>query len=110
MPSHPPAVRRILFLQVLGADIAQLHLGAVGQAAVDQGLVQALVRFGEVDIFAGDGDGYPVFGIFDVVNQILPGLDVRFAGPDVEELENLDPGLLYRVGAAVRKGNGGRCR
>ena len=29
------------------------------------------------------------FGILDVVDQILPGLDVRLAGPDVEELEDL---------------------
>ena len=55
---------------------------------MDQGLVQALVGFGEIDVFTGYGNGHPVLGILDVVDQIFPGFDIGLTGPDVEEFEN----------------------
>ena len=43
-------------LEQLGVDPVDVDLGAVGDAAVDQRLVQALVGVGQADIFADDAD------------------------------------------------------
>ena len=82
-------ISRVTGLQVFGADITQLHLGLIGNAAMDKGFVQGLVRFGEIGIFAGDTDGDRVLRVFDLVNQLFPRLDIGGSGPHIEQFQDL---------------------
>ncbi len=79
----------VFFFQVLGRYISQLDGGVVGHAAVHQGLVQALVRFLQIDVLADDGDYRLLGGVGDLVEQFLPGLQPRRAGPDIEQFQDL---------------------
>ena len=53
-----------LLLDLLGVDVAQVDPAAVGDAAVDQGLVEALVRLDEIDVFADQPDVDLLLGLF----------------------------------------------
>ena len=58
----------------------------VGITAVIEGLDEAFVRFVEFDVFSDEGDVHLAGGIPDDVDDVLPGLHVGLARPDVEEL------------------------
>jgi len=63
-------------------DPAQIEAQVVGQGAVDEGLLQALVGVLILDIFADDADDDAIAGMADALVQILPGMHV--AGGRVE--------------------------
>ena len=65
---------------LFGIHIAQIHGDPVGDAAMHQRFVKALVGFLQFDILADDGDGDPALRILDVVDQLFPRLKLGVAG------------------------------
>ena len=63
-------------LEQLGVDPLDVDLGAVGDAAVDQRLAQALVGVGQADIFADDADRDLAVVMVDAVHDLVPARDV----------------------------------
>jgi hypothetical protein len=47
--------RRAALFDLLGVDVVQVHAAFVADAAVDQRLVEALVRFDEIDVLCRPG-------------------------------------------------------
>ncbi len=75
--------------QQLGVDVDDVDRHVAGEAAVDQRLVQALVALGQVDVLADHADADPMLGVLEGVDDALPGLQLRLARPDVEQLAEL---------------------
>src|SRR4029077_15552302 len=70
-------------------DIIQLDFGLVGDTAVDQRLEKTLVRLFQAHIFTDDSNFYGGFRIGEHLNNPLPLLQIRRAGPHVELLDDL---------------------
>ena len=74
-----------LALDLLGVDVLEVDLDLVCEAAVDERLVERLVRVLEVDVLADDADLHGALrGLLEVLDDALPGPEVRAAAPDVE--------------------------
>ena len=88
------AVAGVQFVQIRAvfkavcADILQGYLGVVGNATVNERLVQTLVGFGQINIFAGNADSHRSFRVLDPANQLLPGFDIGRTGPDPQFFED----------------------
>ena len=67
----------------------QINPAIVGNAAVDQGLVQAFVGIREVDVFADNGDGDLMAGVGHLCHDVFPGLQMGLARPDIQEIHDL---------------------
>ena len=89
MPSTSNSSRgQLAALDLLGVDVDQLDLGVVGDAAVEQRLVQALVGVGELDVLADDADPHVVVRVLDARHQALPAGEVAVVVREVEQLEH----------------------
>src|SRR5215471_3169578 len=69
--------RGILALEGLGLEPLQIDLHLVGDAAMDQRLVQRFVRVPETCVFADHGNCYLAVGIADGFGNLAPALEVR---------------------------------
>jgi hypothetical protein len=92
--------RPVARLDVLGAEIHQLHLGVVGDAAVHQGLVEALVGVGELHILADDPDADMVLGILDLADQRLP---LRHVARVLGQVQDLEQDLVQTLAAEAQR-------
>ena len=80
----------VALLQLGGVDELVDHLHVVGDAAVDQRLVEALVALLQLDVLADHADAdHALPGRGDLLDDLLPLLEARGAAPDVEELGQL---------------------
>ena len=79
---------RITFLEFFGAEVPEQNFGLIGDTAMNKGFMKAFIGFGQIHIFSGNGDGDRVFGVFQVVNQLFPRIDVGLPGPDVEQFQD----------------------
>ena len=102
---HEDGVQRLEFgddvgfgmLEHLGVDPLDVDLGAVGDAAVDQGLAQALVGVGQADIFADDADRHLALVMVDAVHDLVPARQVglrRIRDPEGAQHFVVEPGLV----------------
>ena len=71
-------LRGIIALENLGIDPFDVDLDPVGEAAVDQRLVEALVGIGQADILAHHRDGYFAFGVEIAIGDVEPGRQIGF--------------------------------
>ena len=69
----------VAFVHIFRVDVAQLNLNAVGNATVNEGLVQTLVRFLEVNVLAHNGNGNLALGVGTVAHQLFPCFKVGIA-------------------------------
>jgi hypothetical protein len=69
--------------------VADLDLAVVGDAAVEQRLVEALVALDQLDVLADEADRDLALGLGDLLADRLPGVEPRAARPDVEQLAEL---------------------
>src|SRR5690606_8675363 len=69
-------------------DVVELDLRLVGDAAVRERFVQALVALGEPHALADAGDAHPAARVLDDVDDALPALEPLRARPDVERLDD----------------------
>ena len=76
------------FLECLGLDPVQSHLQVVGEAAVKDRLVEALIRILVACVLADDVNRELVFRVFDAVDQRLPGRGARLGLGKMEQLQN----------------------
>ena len=67
---------RIVLLEHLGVDPADVDPHAVGHAAVDQRLVQRLVGIGQADVLADHRDRHLAFGVLVAVHDVRPARQV----------------------------------
>ena len=90
----------ILALEGLRLDPFEIDLHLVGDAAMDERLVQRLIGVLEPGIFADDGDGDLAVGIGDGLRDLPPALEVglRRVG-DVEGGEHLAVETFGMIGA-----------
>ncbi len=79
---------RVLFLQRLRFDPIDLDAQPVGQAAVDEGLVQAHVGIVEPGVLADESDLDDVLGVLDPVDHGLPRGQVLCPARQAEHLED----------------------
>ena len=63
-------------LEQLGVDPLDVDLGAIGDAAMDQRLAQALVGVGKADIFADDADRDLALVMVDAVHDLVPAREI----------------------------------
>ena len=88
---------RVGMLEQLGVDPFDVDLGAVGDAAVDQRLAQALVGVGQADIFADDADRDLAVVMVDAVHDLGPARDIRLrrvGDPERAQDFVVEPGLM----------------
>ena len=72
-------------LQILGVHITEFNLGGIiGHTAMHKGLMQTLVGFGQINILTDNRDQNLMFGLLDLLHQILPGLYLWRPSPDIE--------------------------
>ena len=89
-PSAPSSsLSRALFLDLLGIDEAEVHPAVIGDPAVVEGLVEALVGVGQIDVFSDDRDRHLMGGVERPFDHVLPRPEVGPAGPDVQEVDDL---------------------
>ena len=84
-------------LEQLGVDPLDVDLGAVGDAAVDQRLAQALVGVGKADIFADDADRHLALIMVDPVHDLVPAGEIglrRVVDPERAEHFIVEAGLV----------------
>ena len=84
-------------LEQLGVDPLDVDLGAVGDAAVDQGLAQALVGVGKADIFADDADRHLAVVMVDAVHDLVPAGEIglrRVGDPEGAQHFIVEPRLV----------------
>ena len=67
---------RVGMLEQLGVEPADVDLGAVGDAAVDQRLAQALIGVGQADIFADHADRDLALIMVDAIHDVPPDREV----------------------------------
>ena len=67
---------RIVLLEHLGVDPADVDLDPVGHAAVDQRLVERLVGVGQADVLADHADRHFAFGVLVAVDDVVPARQV----------------------------------
>ena len=70
------AFGRVFRGDLLGIDVDEPDRHAVGHAAVDQGLVQALVGFLQVHVLADDGNGHGAGLVVVAVHERGPGFQI----------------------------------
>src|SRR5579859_994 len=75
---------RVLGLEDLGIDPAQLDLHPVGETAMGQRLRQRLIGVEQVDVLADDGDRDFALGLADRVHDRLPALELHRRRGDAE--------------------------
>ena len=63
--SSSAAMSALVLLEQFGVEPVDVDLDAVGDAAVDQRLAQALVGVGQADIFADHADRHFAFGMVE---------------------------------------------
>ena len=80
-PEHPFGV---LLLDLFGLDAVELDPRLVGDTAMDERFQQTFVGLLETHVLADHGDAHVVFGILQNVNDSLPIVQMRRAGPDIE--------------------------
>jgi hypothetical protein len=96
-------------LDLFGIDEVRLDLALVGDAAVRQRFVEALVGIGEVDVLADDRDVDRLFRIAHDTHRVLPLLEVGRRRPHVELVDQalveafLVKGERHFVDAARRR-------
>ncbi len=76
-------------------DEFEVDPGPVGDAAVDEGFVEALVALGEVYVFADDADGDGGFGVFEDGDDFAPAVEVGARCPDIEQGADALVDLLF---------------
>ena len=76
-------------LDLLGVDVVQVDAAVVADAAVNQRLVEALVRFDQVDVLADQADLDLGLRALEPVHDALPAGQLGRARPDVEQLADL---------------------
>ena len=84
-------------LEQLGVDPLDVDLGAVGDAAVDQRLAQALVGVGQADIFADDADRHLAVVMVDPVHDVGPARELgprRVLDPEGAQHFVVEAGLV----------------
>ena len=89
MPSDPASrSRAALAFQRLGLDPVQRDLGALGEAAVVDRLVEALVRVLVAGVLADDVDRDLAGGVLDAIDQFLPRRGPRLGERQAQLLEH----------------------
>src|SRR5208337_617410 len=79
----------VLTLQSLRVNPNLVEFQVVGNAAVDQGFVQALVRVLVAHVLSHDTDAYLILRMADAVHKVNPRLEVALAGLQVQAAQNL---------------------
>ena len=79
----------LVTLEHFGVEPADVDLDPVRHAAVDERLVQRLIRVGQRDIFADDADRDFAFGIEITIDDIFPAREIRCRSLHREMMENL---------------------
>ena len=83
-------------LDLLGVDVDDLDRALVGDGAVEQGLVQALVGVRELDVLAHQADPDRHLRVADLADQLLPRAHVA---PVVGEVEQVEQALVQPFAA-----------
>ena len=72
-PIHPPQLSVVpIGLELLGVDVDDADLHVVGDAAVDQRLVERLVGIAELDVLADEADPHFVFRMPQLADDLFP--------------------------------------
>src|SRR5690606_1357094 len=60
-----------------GIDIDDIHFGIVGDSAVNDGFVERLVTFFQIDVFTDDAYADGVLRIFQRLHHFAPAIELR---------------------------------
>ena len=80
---HQHLIARAVF-DLLRIDKNQLHTTVITDSTMIQGFVQAFVRFGQINIFADDGNRNRILWILEFFAYRHPLIELRCPGPDIQ--------------------------